>query len=58
MNIRFNLRRNLITATLASVGVLAAFGAQAQADWPARPITLVVPFNAGGPTDTVARSIA
>jgi tripartite-type tricarboxylate transporter receptor subunit TctC len=58
MNIRLNLRHNLITATLATVGVLAAFGAQAQANWPTKSVTLVVPFNAGGPTDVVARSIA
>ncbi|MGE8320401.1 MAG: Bug family tripartite tricarboxylate transporter substrate binding protein [Comamonas sp.] len=36
-------------------------GAWAQADkaaWPARPVRLVVPYNAGGATDAVARVIA
>ena len=39
---------------------LAAFslGALAQAAWPDKPITLIVPFAAGGPTDVVARMIA
>lgn len=46
--------RHLIAAlTLA----LAAGGASAQA-WPAKPITLIVPFAAGGGTDVVTRSVA
>lgn len=34
------------------------FAAQAQAAFPERPVTLVVPFAAGGSTDVVARVIA
>jgi len=33
-------------------------GAPAMAEYPERPITLIVPFNAGGPSDAVARIIA
>ena len=38
-------------------GVVLASGAVAQT-FPAKPVTMIVPFTAGGPTDTVARSLA
>lgn len=44
-----------LLATLAALAVSAAAFAQ---DFPNRTISIVVPFAAGGPTDTVARLIA
>ena len=44
------LRKLLIAATL----VVPCHAAVAQ-DWPSRPLTMMVPFAAGGPIDTLAR---
>jgi tripartite-type tricarboxylate transporter receptor subunit TctC len=46
-------------AVLAAVVALLAFGGGARADnFPSHPITMVVPFSAGGPTDAMARILA
>jgi tripartite-type tricarboxylate transporter receptor subunit TctC len=48
----------LVNAVLGLLALgLASSPAVAQNDYPARPITLIVPFAAGGPTDVVARIV-
>jgi len=51
-----SLRRHLLAA--ATLAALAPAIALAEAGYPSKPITLVVPFPPGGPTDLVARVIA
>jgi tripartite-type tricarboxylate transporter receptor subunit TctC len=50
--------RALLVGALALTAAAAPKAASAQTGFPAKPITLVVPAAAGGPTDTVARLVA
>ncbi|WP_219213862.1 Bug family tripartite tricarboxylate transporter substrate binding protein [Variovorax boronicumulans] len=52
-------RRTFVLATVAAAGALslAPLAAQAQAAFPSKPITIIVPFSAGGTTDILARVV-
>ena len=54
-------KKSFFTGILAAVStgaLLASQTAAAQNAWPTKSISLIVPFAAGGPTDSVARLIA
>jgi len=57
MNVNMKFK-TLLMASLATTATVLAMPASAQEAFPDRPISLVVPFAAGGPTDVVARMIA
>ena len=55
------LKKTLFAGLAALIGastLLSSNIASAQKDWPTKSIQLVVPFAAGGPTDSIARLIA
>lgn len=51
-------RRNLHRAAACLLATTAFTGTAMAQTWPARPISWIVPFAAGGPTDALARDIA
>ncbi len=50
-------RRDVLRLAVASLGASSMLG-QAQVTWPSRPVTVIVPFPAGGGTDAFARPLS
>jgi tripartite-type tricarboxylate transporter receptor subunit TctC len=49
------MRKTLLSVVPA---ILTLCGGASAQDWPTRPVTMVIPFAAGGPTDVLGRVIA
>ena len=50
-------RRDVLRTAAASMAALS-MGSYAQSGWPAKPVTMIVPFPAGGGTDAFARPLS
>ena len=50
--------RRTVLATYAALALLGSAAPALSQDWPQRPVTIIVPFAAGGNTDGIARIIA
>ena len=48
----------MMRTVVMALTAVATFTAPARAEWPDRPIKLIVPFTAGSSSDTIARLIA
>ena len=49
------MKKMLFAAAFAALAFVAPAGAE---DFPTRPVTMVIPFAAGGPQDTIGRIVA
>ena len=52
------LPRRSVLRMAAAAAAASTMGAQAQNAWPTKPVTLIVPFPAGGGTDAFARPLS
>ena len=52
------LTRRMLLASLSATGTLVGLANASGQTYPSRPITLIVPFPAGGPADAIGRIIA
>ena len=58
MNLLPHISRRGLLQTAAAGAAAVTLGSYAQSTWPAKPVTLIVPFPAGGGTDACARPLS
>jgi tripartite-type tricarboxylate transporter receptor subunit TctC len=60
METKLKIKKHLLAGVALAIASSALFSANANAqkDWPTKSIQMIVPFAAGGPTDSIARLIA
>ena len=56
-SLSFSRRRSLQTLAATALFALGAAPTMAQTPYPSKPITMIVPFSAGGTTDILARVV-
>src|SRR6185295_3716057 len=52
------LRSEMLRGLIAALALIASGSVGLAQDWPTRPVTMIVPYAAGGPVDTVGRIMA
>src|SRR5215203_3502069 len=57
-NLETNTSRRSVLRMAAAGAAVASLGSHAQSSWPSKPVTVIVPFPAGGGTDAFARPLA
>lgn len=50
--------RRLLQGAMFALALVLPWRAALAQEWPARPVTMVIPFAAGGPVDTIGRLLA
>ena len=59
LKVLMRMNKTILRATAVGLAaIVTAVGANAQSDYPTRPVTIVVPFPAGGATDIAGRLVA
>jgi tripartite-type tricarboxylate transporter receptor subunit TctC len=58
MTAKYWMERRMRKAIWAAIALLTFGGVAAAQNFPSRPITIIVPFSAGGPSDAMARILA